>query len=975
MSSSKYAATGGGRGTKKPNQFTAAAKAAAAGHPNAAALGLSKKKKKQQQQQQQRKSSDAMEDDDDDTAAMAASAAAHAQRGNRMALLDMIATSSSSSSAAPKGRGAKRPREAAADGHDNEEEEEEEAEEYDEDAPMVKPTKRATSTTHTSLLVAPSASSAAAAAASSASAAGASTRVAAAMPSAPAATGAGALFTDVVPALDPEILRVLALDFGFERMTPVQQQCIPTMLRKDVAVQSYTGSGKTLAFVLPMLQLLLNKFTLPGSEDGEISITPHTVAAIVLSPTRELATQICSVIAPFVAGGKHAGPRLCQFRLAQFIGGSAMSAVEADFAQAGGNIIVATPGRLNSTLGKLASMNVKELRVLILDEADRLLDEGFTQDITDILRKLPKQRRTGLFSATQTRQVKELRRAGLQDKFAKIDVLLAWKSNKDADSAASATGSSSSDPSRTQVTPTSLSNFFTVVGAENKLNLLAHFLVTHAGGGAQAQQKIIVFFLTGDQVDYYARILAKLKSLTARSLHKKLFALRGGKQGMEQSKRTSQLASFVEAQGGAILLATDVAARGIDVPDVDWIVQFDPPKDPSVFVHRIGRTARAGKAGSAIVYLTPQERPYVELVRGLAVPIAEMPLLPAADAAATADGSVAAAFEPNHSWKNDPDAAEIVAAIEAEKSAQDIEAIKKKQQKKHQHEQQAQEQKKNKGAAAAASASTADASSSSSGPAPLIKSVVREVRYMALEDRLLMDKAQRAYTSFVDGYKQHVMSHALDYTKLAFDRLAEGMGLLFLPRMPDLKHLTAKLRYDRAPIKAGAVRYRDPKMQAEHARKEAAAHAKNAAEQAAREAKAEARRARLAEAGPKRKKKVGEQMRDEWAELQNEARLLKKLKKGEISKKDFEIAVGERKKNGEDKGAAMGSDSDDDDDESDDFSGSDEEDDDDSDEDAPPPSKRAKTTATPPQPKAAAAGSNKKQLLQAKKKGAPMADS
>lgn len=662
--------------------------------------------------------------------------------------------------------------------------------------------------TTTSMIVSssalPCASAAAALSPAAVAAASSASGTIAALPSAPAATAAGGLFSDVVPALDPDILRVLSLDFGFTRMTPVQQQCIPTMLKKDVAVQSYTGSGKTLAFVLPMLQIILNKFTPTGLSEEEKRTTPlnidaHTVAAIILSPTRELAQQICAVIAPFVRGGKHAaGTRLGQLRLASFIGGSAMTASETDFVTSGGNILVATPGRLNSTLGKLTALSTKELRILILDEADRLLDEGFSQDITDILRKLPKQRRTGLFSATQTRQVKELRRAGLQDKFAKIDVLLSWKT-KDA-SAAQAVA----DLGRTQMTPTTLQNYYTLVPAEHKLNLLVHFLTQPQ----HAREKCIVFFLTGDQVDYYTRVLTRLRSMVSRGLHKKVWGLRGGKQGMEQSKRTAALAAFVAEEQGGILLATDVASRGLDVPDVDWIIQFDPPKDPSVFVHRIGRTARAGRRGSAIVYLNPQEKPYVELVRGLSVPIECMEL----------PGS----FEPNASWKEDKEIGEVVRAFEAGvpgKAAQAVENAKRK-------------------LLAAQTKTKDDASfSSSSTASPLIRSQTHEVQYLALEDRLLMERAQKSYTSFVDGYKQHVMTHALNYTLLPYADVAAGMGLLYLPKMPDIKHLTSSLRYERCPVKAALIRFKDPAMQAAHEKREEATKEKNAKEQEQRENK------------------------------------------------------------------------------------------------------------------------------------------
>jgi len=724
---------------------------------------------------------------------------------------------------------------------------------------------------------------------------------------APAATSSALRFRDLRPALDPDLLSVIENSFGFSRLTPVQQQTIPTFMQKDVLVQSYTGSGKTLAFVVPMLHMLLTKLSQPSadgssSSSSSLNIESHTVVAIILSPTRELATQISSVIAPFVHGGEHASPRLQQLRVASFIGGSSMPSSESSFVRDGGNILVATPGRLNSALSRLSCLRVSELRVLILDEADRLLDEGFAQDVSDILRRLPKQRRTGLFSATQTSHIRELRRAGLQEKFAKIQVLLQWKKRKGEEHMDEDDGhgpATSDDAPRTQMTPTTLHNFYTIVKVENKLSFLIDFICNHA------HDKLIVFFLTGDEVEYFFRLLPRLSSIYSRNLHKKIHALRGGKQGMEQSKRNAQLAQFVKEEKGGILLATDVAARGIDVPDVDWIVQYDPPKDPSVFVHRIGRTARMGRTGRALAILTPEEAAYADLIHTLSVPMARVEI----------DDD---RYESHHTWRDDPDVTDMKKAMEEgrNKASQMFETIKKRQQQRRQQAKKASNMANASDASSASSSSctspsTSTASSSLITSSVPIRSVVCEARWLSLSDRLLLEKGAKAFTSFVDGYKQHVLTHALNYTKLPFAGLAKGLGLLYLPKMPDLKHLTQHIHYDQPPIKPHLITFKDAKLQADHEKKEAANHLKNQKEQEERERLLKEKQKRLESSGcKKKKKKLHESIRDEWEELQRESRLIKKLKKKQITKEEFEIAVGERKGKEQDGGGSDGSDMD-----------------------------------------------------------------
>eukprot|EP01125_Pyxidicula_operculata_P022634 TRINITY_DN941_c0_g2_i3.p1 TRINITY_DN941_c0_g2~~TRINITY_DN941_c0_g2_i3.p1 ORF type:complete len:238 (-),score=53.85 TRINITY_DN941_c0_g2_i3:92-706(-) len=196
-------------------------------------------------------------------------------------------------------------------------------------------------------------------------------------------------------------------------MTPVQAATLPLFLKNsDVVVEAPTGSGKTLSFVVPIIEKLQNL---------ESPLTKHQVGAIIISPTRELATQIYEVVNIFIENLPLTSMIL--------IGGSDISADLSLFTEKGGNIIVATPGRLDYLMQKATNFNVKTVEILVLDEADRLLDFGFYMTLESIISRLPKQRRTGLFSATQTRQVDELIRAGLRNPV-KVTVNVEEKNSK-----------------------------------------------------------------------------------------------------------------------------------------------------------------------------------------------------------------------------------------------------------------------------------------------------------------------------------------------------------------------------------------------------------------------------------------------------------------------------------------------------------------------------------------------------------------
>uniref|UniRef100_A0A7M4FM17 ATP-dependent RNA helicase n=1 Tax=Crocodylus porosus TaxID=8502 RepID=A0A7M4FM17_CROPO len=374
---------------------------------------------------------------------------------------------------------------------------------------------------------------------------------------------------EALPApLSAGVLRTLRA-LRFPRMTPVQSATIPLFMNnKDVAAEAVTGSGKTLAFVIPILEILLRR---------EEKLKKMQVGAIIITPTRELAVQIDEVLSHFT---KH----FPQFSQILLIGGTNPVEDIEKFKEHGGNIIVATPGRLEDMFRRKAdgldlARCVKSLDVLVLDEADRLLDMGFEASINTILEFLPKQRRTGLFSATQTQEVENLVRAGLRNPV-RISV-------KEKGVAASST----------QKTPTRLENYYMICRADEKFNQLVHFLRQHK------QEKHLVFFSTCACVEYYGKALESMvKNAKIMCIHGKM-----------KHKRNKIFTEFRKLPSG-ILVCTDVMARGIDIPEVNWVLQYDPPRSASAFVHRCGRTARIGHVGSALVFLLPMEESYVNFL-------------------------------------------------------------------------------------------------------------------------------------------------------------------------------------------------------------------------------------------------------------------------------------------------------------------------------------------------------------------------
>ncbi|BFF91259.1 probable ATP-dependent RNA helicase DDX55 homolog [Drosophila madeirensis] len=372
------------------------------------------------------------------------------------------------------------------------------------------------------------------------------------------------------PRISDAVLEVIQ-SFGFRDMTPVQTATIPLLLAlKDVSAEAVTGSGKTLAFLVPLLEILQRRHR-------ERPWGPKEIGALIISPTRELARQISEVLAQFLAHEEleHLNQQL-------IVGGNSIEEDIATLRKETPCILVCTPGRLEDLFQRKGddlnlALRVKSLEFLVLDEADRLLDLGFKTSVNNILGYLPRQRRTGLFSATQTTEVTDLIRAGLRN-----PVLVSVKEKASVN------------------TPARLQNFYRIVEPEQKFVALLQFL----SSPATRTGKVMVFFPTCACVEYWAEALPPL--LPKRSVL--------GIHGKMKNKRAIVVEKF-RNEPESVLLCTDVLARGLDVPEIEWVVQWDPPSNASSFVHRVGRTARQGNDGNALVFLLPSEDAYIHFLK------------------------------------------------------------------------------------------------------------------------------------------------------------------------------------------------------------------------------------------------------------------------------------------------------------------------------------------------------------------------
>jgi ATP-dependent RNA helicase RhlE len=344
--------------------------------------------------------------------------------------------------------------------------------------------------------------------------------------------------------LSQEILKALK-DKGYESATPIQKELIPAMFAgRDIMAGAQTGTGKTAGFVLPILQELMRDY-----KEGT-----HAPKAIIIVPTRELARQVHESVEAY--------SKYLPLKSTVLYGGSNMTS-QANRLKAGVDIVVATSGRLLEHIGK-KNLTLERVHYLVLDEADTILDMGFVHEVTQVISKLPQKRQNVLISATLSGSVKRLAEQILhRPKLIEVDSM----------------GTSAKN----------VKQVIHPVSRELKMELLS-FLI-----GSKNYQQVLVFVRKKQEADEVAKEL-NLSGL-------KTFVIHGDK---SSGVRARALEAFKEGKT-RVLVATDIAARGIDIPSLEVVINYDIPHVTGDFIHRIGRTGRAGKLGLAITLLSPKE--------------------------------------------------------------------------------------------------------------------------------------------------------------------------------------------------------------------------------------------------------------------------------------------------------------------------------------------------------------------------------
>lgn len=480
-------------------------------------------------------------------------------------------------------------------------------------------------------------------------------------------------------ALDPQLVAHLQAKMGLKQPTLIQSRTIPAFLQstKDLMIQAQTGSGKSLAFLLPMIQSLLVSTQGTDREEG--------THGLILAPTRELAKQLYSVLESLTLS---AHGKLHKFVPGLLIGGEKKKSEKARLRK-GLTLLVSTPGRLLDHLKTTECFNVSELKWMVLDEADHLLQLGFEQDLREIHKLILEKRvsqgsaeqtalRTLLCSATMTPSVEQLAQWILSKDSLFIQAAKDKEESAEKDASKKevepSTEHAQKEEEAMQIVPQQLVQSYAIVPAKLRLvtllGLLRHWVLSMRSKQAQ----IIVFLSCCDSVDFYYDILShghltappddddeefglnghgqgfstknddipdraraklarddfanpeKAKVTLARHRQTKeystgastphlprtrLFKLHGN---MPQIDRVTSYNGFKRQQESSILFCTDVAARGLDIPNVTHILQFDPPADVKDYIHRIGRTGRMGKTGSAFMFLLPSEQDYVSIL-------------------------------------------------------------------------------------------------------------------------------------------------------------------------------------------------------------------------------------------------------------------------------------------------------------------------------------------------------------------------
>lgn len=368
--------------------------------------------------------------------------------------------------------------------------------------------------------------------------------------------------------ISPQLKENLS-SLGFTKMMKIQKEAIPVILSgKDVLAAAKTGSGKTLAFLVPAIDYMIKNSVNPSSG----------IITLIIAPTRELALQTNEVATKLLLN--------TEITNGLSIGGKDKKE-ESKAIASGINLLVATPGRLVDHILNTKNFTLENVKFFVIDEADRIFEIGFKTQLEEIIQNIKSEHQTLLFSATLSQDISNLATISFKNgDHVYIDV----------------------DNQSESSTATGLTQSYIICPPDKRLFLLVTFLKNKRSKG----KKIMIFFSTKASVKFHQSLFSEIEI--------KALAIHGDQ---SQQKRIDAFNSFREQKGG-ILLCTDVAARGLDIPYVEWIIQYDPPSSEKEYIHRVGRSARAGAEGQALLFLMENEKPFLKILKKAKVPLQKL---------------------------------------------------------------------------------------------------------------------------------------------------------------------------------------------------------------------------------------------------------------------------------------------------------------------------------------------------------------
>ena len=620
--------------------------------------------------------------------------------------------------------------------------------------------------------------------------------------------------------LDEEIPKILNNIYQFNKITKVQYIVINEFLKnEDVIVKSVTGSGKTLSYIIPLFQRLINY----SKENLEYK---NQTLALILLPARELSEQVLKDILNFINNMKY------KFTFQLLIGGKKVENDIEKYNNEIPNIIIATPGRLID-IDEKVKINFQNLQIFILDEADKMLDMGFEVEISYILSKIPKQRRTGLFSATVTSNIENIIKAGMRNPIF-IDIKI--QNNKSNDIFINENDLKkpiSSQGSYYKVIPFNKDNnkinnsiqelpqglyqyYIEIKNIKYKIPHLIHILNMIYNG--LEKRKIMIFLSTCNSVDYFNLLLP----LLFKKLSMTDFSISKLHSKISQNKRNKEYKLFkIENKNKLnILLSTDLASRGIDIPNIDMIIQFDPPKTDDSYIHKAGRTARVDNKGISLLFLNENELTFLNYMKQKGIFIQK--------------------------WED-----QII------KKEEDVDLI-------------FSENNKNG------------------------ISVLNCIKEINISDKWIYDKAVNTFVSFLRYYQEIELKYIFHYPNLDIGNFANSLQLLKLPRLKKKDFDSVKNFIPDEFIQPKDLIYLNKNIEKQMNEKKKKIEEKmDFIYQKKREKKEEMKLKgkRNEEKNRSRREKKEAKIKnilDEWDDLADDDKLYKKYKKGKITKEEYE---------------------------------------------------------------------------------------